>query len=197
MSRPHTKESLIATAKTLFAQRGYEGMSMRELASALHVTQAALYYHFKDKDALYLAVMEKVAEGPVSRLKTAKESSSDARAQLAAVVKQLAVDLNNDRELCRLLFWSLLDEDRQRGKLLGQRVFGHGIEIFSSIAAEVWPQRDPCQSAISVIAATVFPYAVANMGDNIDGWQDRALEPKTLAEHLMAMFGITDKEHKD
>ncbi len=50
-------DQIIKTAKNLFIQKGYYGLSMREISDALGVSKAALYYYFKDKEELFLAIL--------------------------------------------------------------------------------------------------------------------------------------------
>ncbi len=58
---PHTendlREQILSTAKSLFIQQGYHGLAMRQISDALGVSKAALYYHFKDKEELFLAIL--------------------------------------------------------------------------------------------------------------------------------------------
>jgi AcrR family transcriptional regulator len=58
---PHTendlREQILVTAKTLFIQQGYHGLAMRQISEALNVSKAALYYHFRDKEELFLAII--------------------------------------------------------------------------------------------------------------------------------------------
>ncbi len=51
------QEQILETAKKLFVAKGYHGMSMREISDALGVSKAALYYYFKDKEELFLAIL--------------------------------------------------------------------------------------------------------------------------------------------
>lgn len=46
-------EQIIGIACRLFAKRGYEGTSLRDIAEEAQITKAALYYHFPNKEALY------------------------------------------------------------------------------------------------------------------------------------------------
>lgn len=46
--RTNRRDNLIDTAGRLFLQHGYDGTSVRQIAEAVGVTEAALYYHFKD-----------------------------------------------------------------------------------------------------------------------------------------------------
>lgn len=55
-----TADRIRQEAIELFRQRGFEGTSMRDLAHAVDVSTAALYYHYENKDALLVAVVEPV-----------------------------------------------------------------------------------------------------------------------------------------
>jgi len=45
-----TKQTILKIAGRLFSQRGYYGVSMQDLADEIHITKAALYYHFTSKE---------------------------------------------------------------------------------------------------------------------------------------------------
>ena len=57
-STTSTKNLIIDTAEQLFAQFGYLGVSMMDIASSLGITKAALYYHFDSKEKIYLKVLD-------------------------------------------------------------------------------------------------------------------------------------------
>ena len=61
---PDTVERLLDAGRTLFAKRGFEGASVRSLASAAGANLGAVTYHFETKEALYHAVLGRVF-GPV------------------------------------------------------------------------------------------------------------------------------------
>ncbi|MEA3353010.1 MAG: TetR/AcrR family transcriptional regulator [Campylobacterota bacterium] len=52
-----TKKNILKVATQQFAKLGYDGLSMNKLASKLDVNKATIYYHFKDKQSLYLEVV--------------------------------------------------------------------------------------------------------------------------------------------
>jgi AcrR family transcriptional regulator len=54
---PGLRTQILSTATSLFIQHGYHGLAMRQIAEALHVSKPALYYHFKDKEELFLAIL--------------------------------------------------------------------------------------------------------------------------------------------
>jgi TetR/AcrR family transcriptional regulator, cholesterol catabolism regulator len=54
-----TWRQILTVAKALFFAKGYKGVSMREIADAVQVTQAGLYYHFpKGKEELFTKMIQ-------------------------------------------------------------------------------------------------------------------------------------------
>lgn len=84
MARPRAdnyeeqREAILKRAATLFAQRGYVGTSMNDVALACGLSKPTLYHYYRDKDEM----LASIAEGHVSRLVQLVESveadSSDA-----------------------------------------------------------------------------------------------------------------------
>ena len=58
----NTKEKILEEALKLFAQSGYMGTSMNDIASKLGVTKAALYKHYKSKQEILDSIIEKMKE---------------------------------------------------------------------------------------------------------------------------------------
>lgn len=57
-----TRSRIQETALALFTEQGYEATSLREIAEALGVTKAALYYHFRTKeDIITSMIVDRVA----------------------------------------------------------------------------------------------------------------------------------------
>jgi AcrR family transcriptional regulator len=52
--RLETREKILAAAREMFAEEGYEAVTMRAIAERIEYTPTAIYHHFKNKDALLL-----------------------------------------------------------------------------------------------------------------------------------------------
>ncbi|MTI80870.1 MAG: TetR/AcrR family transcriptional regulator [Firmicutes bacterium] len=57
-----TKEKIKSIALTLFAKKGYEGTTMKEIADGVGIKKASLYAHFKGKEELFFSVYEDLAQ---------------------------------------------------------------------------------------------------------------------------------------
>lgn len=55
-----TRAHLLDTAEQVFAERGVSRASLQDIADAAGVTRGAIYWHFKDKAELYLAMVDRV-----------------------------------------------------------------------------------------------------------------------------------------
>lgn len=55
-----TKQYIIGTARNLFSEYSYLGVSMGDIAKKLNITKAALYYHFTGKAEIYTEVLDEV-----------------------------------------------------------------------------------------------------------------------------------------
>ena len=68
MTEASTKTRILQEAARIFAEKGYEGASMQDLAQALGLSKAALYHHFRSKEEILyqislLALSELLARG--------------------------------------------------------------------------------------------------------------------------------------
>ena len=53
-----TKEKILCTALELFSQRGYDGVSVRDIARAVGIRESSIYNHFKSKQAIFDGIVE-------------------------------------------------------------------------------------------------------------------------------------------
>lgn len=56
-NRPDTREAIFQAASVAFSSRGFDGVSVDDIAAQAQVNKAMIYYHFADKLALYRAVV--------------------------------------------------------------------------------------------------------------------------------------------
>jgi TetR/AcrR family transcriptional regulator len=51
------RDDIINAASRLFSKKGYDGVSMEEIANEVELSKSTLYFYFKDKDSLFFAVV--------------------------------------------------------------------------------------------------------------------------------------------
>jgi AcrR family transcriptional regulator len=73
--RQQTRDYLLQAAAQVFAERGYHGASLDEVAAAAGFTKGAVYSNFKNKEDLFLALIEAAYTREMAALKEALEGS--------------------------------------------------------------------------------------------------------------------------
>ena len=64
-----TRRALLDTARTLFTAQGYAATTTEEVVRRAGVTRGALYYHFRDKAAVFGAVFDEVGQEYIAALR--------------------------------------------------------------------------------------------------------------------------------
>lgn len=105
--RELVENELYEHATRLFAERGFAGTSLQDIADALGITRPALYYYVKSKDELLAKLVTEVTNGPLEELTALVERPElDAVAALRGVVDVLVRRRTTQPERFRLLIRS-------------------------------------------------------------------------------------------
>lgn len=84
------RKRFLEVAEELFTARGYRAVSIRDIAHACEVTNAAIYYHFPSKEALYYEVLEYHASNLTDRMTQAARSLGSPKQKLKAMLTEYA-----------------------------------------------------------------------------------------------------------
>ncbi len=145
-----TAERILDAAEPIFAERGFEGASLREIARSAGIQQPGLYNHFPSKQALYQAVLDRALTPMMEAMGAPLAESGDRAAALAGAM----TDILLERPHLAALFQQAL---RSRASSPGarmmkrwlDRLFGRAMEITRSAAPE---GTAPETLAIQIIA---------------------------------------------
>lgn len=85
-SEPSTRTRILRAAELLFADRGYHGTRLREVAAAVGIRKASLFHHFAGKEDLYQAVLEDEIGDTERRIRDVLNGADDPRTAIRALV---------------------------------------------------------------------------------------------------------------
>ncbi len=85
----NSRTTILNAAERLFVEKGYHAISMREIADAVGMTKAALYYHFRDKEQLFMAILEGVLSELSALIEQCRTADTSHRGQIEAIVHQI------------------------------------------------------------------------------------------------------------
>jgi len=84
-----SRDAILTAAQRLFVEKGYHGISMREIADAVDMTKAALYYYFLDKEQLFVAILDRVLDELSALVDAQRAANTTCRAQIEAIVNAI------------------------------------------------------------------------------------------------------------
>jgi AcrR family transcriptional regulator len=117
-------ERLLAAALKLFGQRGYAGVSVREVARAAGVTTPNVYYYFGSKRGLYLRLLHDLLDRRSTAVRVALSEGGDPIVRL--------------RRVLEAYIWFDRDDpvDREAQLFLLREIYGLGSDLFTDLVAE-------------------------------------------------------------
>lgn len=183
-----TREEILGLSAPLFARRGYDGVSMRDVAAAVGLTQAALYYHFADKDQLYLDAVACEFREREAALKAMLAGDGAPWERLERFVAGLARMMAADRDFLRLVQWVLLDGDEARQSTLAKHVFSDMFVAVHDLACELDPHRDAHLLAMSILGLVIFHYQTGAIRKFMPGHRPHQDKPEVLARHVCELL---------
>lgn len=120
MSEPTTTDSraaILDVAQRLFVEKGYTGLAMREIAEAVGLTKPALYYHFRNKQELFVAILDQLLTDLTKIIDRAETKEGSIRQQIEHIVAVILALPVQQRSTLRLASQELAHLDaatRQR-----------------------------------------------------------------------------------
>lgn len=103
------RASILAVAKILFADKGYHGVSVDEIASRLGVSPAILYRHFESKEALYEEVLNEIACRRESYVDAIVTGEADFASVLRRITRIYVDSVASDPDYLRMEMHSVLE----------------------------------------------------------------------------------------
>jgi TetR/AcrR family transcriptional regulator len=161
------RDEIVDEATRLFAERGYEGASMADLAERVGLRKASLFHHFASKDVLYAAVLERLL-GPVSEAISrgvAMEGGFPER--LDALTDAMTEVLHHQPFAARLLVreamdWGPVIRDKLSGSIQASLVAADQF-VKAGQAAGHFVEGDTRQLVMSVLGIHFMPFAIPNV----------------------------------
>jgi AcrR family transcriptional regulator len=114
-----TKKYITDTARRLFSEFSYLGVSMNDIAKRLNITKAALYYHFTGKAEIYKKVLDEVFDDlSFSIAQASNETAADEK--LRKLIKNYLDFGFQEKNLIKALMLKLSPADNQITKHITQ-----------------------------------------------------------------------------
>ena len=167
------RDEILDEATRLFAERGYEGTSMADLAERVGLRKASLFHHFASKEVLYAAVLERLVAAVGSAILKAAQTPGSFMERLDGLSDAITNVLGEQPFAARLLIREVMD--------WGPVVRDHLAQTMMTVlaAAEQFVragqdegaigEMDPRQLIVSVIGIHFMPFAIGGIVERFIG----------------------------
>lgn len=182
------REKILDTASKMYAEHGYTAVSMRDVASAVGVTPANLYHHFKDKEHLVREALTHVFAEKTGPIEAIVNSGATPTAKLGAFVTWFVRATMDDKVFVRLLTRELLDADEERLAYLSESVLKQPFALLTDLVEQYGIREDRGLTAASVIALILGHVHLSAALPHLTPDSTGQADAEAVAHHVLALL---------
>jgi AcrR family transcriptional regulator len=180
-----SRAAILEAAKLLFMREGFRGISMRQIAEAVGVTKAALYYHFQDKEELFVAIVEQYLVAMSHLIDEVADSNQGTRAQISELVRRILAQPPEQRSIIRLASQELSNVSPENRARFLEMYHGRFINRITGLLAAGMASGELRQMNAGVatwaLLGMMYPYFHPSP-------PSQALPIKALVDELLAIY---------
>ena len=153
---------ILAAAKDLFAESGYDAVSISAIARRAGTSKANVFHHFGSKDTLYLEVMRAACSTFEDAISELDGGIDGCGIRLRRFVRRDLEQMHADPDQAHLILREVLESGPSRGRALATEVFdehfGELVALFREgmASGEFVDDVPPALAASMLIACNVF-----------------------------------------
>ncbi|MFC1670656.1 TetR/AcrR family transcriptional regulator [Spirochaetota bacterium] len=203
------EEKILKAAKKEFAEKGFQGSRMAEIAKLAKVNKALIHYYFNNKDDLYRAVLERIfGHGKIDIPLLFGKWNLTAPQKLYVVIYFL-VNLSikaSDPEVIRIISWEIAEGKKYLKEFIKKYIVTRQL-FLRSVIIEGIESGDFESKSPSIVVMNLFSmiFLYQNLYDVIDIVEDAVdngtkgglyFKQNLLEQTVQLMFKILKPENK-
>jgi TetR/AcrR family transcriptional regulator len=191
-----TRDRVLQVAQALFAERGYRGTSLRDIAKRIGIKAPSLLHHFPSKQQLYLAVLDKMFES----LEDAANAIAWGRGSRQERMRQAVADtidfIASHPDFVRIMWKEMADESGVGRQVLKRRLpplFSTAVNFIfrGQRDGEFRTEVDPLHFMWSLNSITIGYFTTAAMIRRL--WSMNLLEPAMIERRKREVIDTVER----
>lgn len=179
-----TRHKIIDAATDLFYEQGYQKASLRDIANRVGVTQAAIYYHFRNKEEILYTIIEQSSNDLFFALKSCLSGNDDPLEKLRSAISQHIISIKTKRKGAKII----IEDKRFLSGQLNRLVKEKEKAVYNLYKTQIEElQRSKKVKEYDLTAAT---FAILGMINWLYHWYrpEKSLSIEQLAEQIIDML---------
>jgi AcrR family transcriptional regulator len=169
LTRDERRARILDAASKVFADRGYEGASIEEIAEAAGITRPVIYDHFASKRELHISLLELHMDEFLQVIGQAVASEDTPAARLEAGMRAFFEFVESHPYAWRLLFRDPTPADEEI-VAAHERLQGRGSDALAAMIAATPPARNPSDSLPDELAFAMWAQIIKNASHGLAFW---------------------------
>ena len=186
--KQHNKTEILNAIIPLFAEKGYAGVSMREIARTVGLKAASLYHHFPDKQTLYIEAMIQTFSKQAELMNASFTLQASPELRLRHLIERLCRVVHDNDDFRRLLEREILEGDKTRLQLLTRHVFGDFFRNINELCQELSASLDPHLLSVSILSMIIHHYQITAIRAFMPDYKPSLNDPEVLAQHIFQLL---------
>jgi TetR/AcrR family transcriptional regulator len=191
-----TRERVLQVAQALFAERGYRGTSLRDIAKRIGVKAPSLLHHFPSKQQLYLAVLDQLFESLEAAANAIVWRRESRQERMRQAVANMIDFIASHPDFGRIMWKEMADESGVGRQVLKRRL----PPLFSTAVTFIFRgQRDgefrtgvdPLHFMWGLNAITIGYFTIAAMIRRL--WNIDLLEPTMIERRKRELIDLVER----
>ncbi|GAB6070915.1 hypothetical protein JCM30760_20120 [Thiomicrorhabdus hydrogeniphila] len=188
MTIGNTQQRILETSAERFASKGYDALTMRDIATACNIKAPSLYNHFKDKQELYQATLKYVFTHQGQDLIACLQTNHPAEQKLDHFIALACEQMAANQTFRKLFIRELLEQDEQHLQFLAKEVMADACYALHDVFIELKPNCDPHFLTTSLLALVFFHFQANSVRLYLPGGNEHTLSLEYLTQNIQKMI---------
>lgn len=184
MKKINTKQRILQTASELFASKGYDVLSMRDIATACNIKAPSLYNHFKDKQAIYQACLHFVFQEQGADLTQCLKTAEPAKKRLNQFIELACQQVASNDIFRQLFIRELLVQEETNMAFMVEEVMADTCNALHDVFIEIDSKCDPHFMTTSLMALLFFHFQIMPLRPYLPGSKENAQDLHYITEGI-------------
>jgi TetR/AcrR family transcriptional regulator len=191
-----TRDRVLQVAQALFAERGYRGTSLRDIAKRIGIKAPSLLHHFPSKQQLYLAVLDKMFESLEDAANAIAWGRESRQERMRQAVGDTIDFIASHPDFVRIMWKEMADESGVGRQVLKRRLpplFSTAVNFIfrGQRDGEFRAEVDPLHFMWSLNSITIGYFTTAAMIRRL--WSMNLLEPAMIERRKREVIDMVER----